>query len=150
VQNRDLQPDAPGQIANFSEATLALQFPAARPMTCAAAFAVLLSACAAERAASPGADVRDPAALAAPPARARPSLLVPAAPPDSVPRAYYRDENVIESAPCTQGPLLSNILVVSFEPGSSRAERSAAVAAVGGAVVGGRPLSGFLPRTRPR
>lgn len=73
-------------------------------------------------------------------ARARPSLAVPATPPDSVPLAYYRDENVIPEAVCVLAPVLSNILVVSFTEGSDRAERSAAVAAVGGVVVGGLPL----------
>jgi hypothetical protein len=76
-------------------------------------------------------------------ARAQPIVLIPATAPDSVPQAYYRKENVIEEAPCTLGPLLSNILVVSFTWESSRAERSAAVAAVDGVVVGGRRWVGF-------
>ncbi len=65
--------------------------------------------------------------------------LVPAAPPDTVPAWIYADSNLVADSVQTAAYFYANVIVVRFEPGTPQADRQAAIEAVGGEVVGGRP-----------
>lgn len=59
-------------------------------------------------------------------------------PPDSVPRALFRALGTVSGRPLLPGVVyIKDIVIVSFDPGTTPARRRAAFDAVGGVVVGG-------------
>lgn len=68
---------------------------------------------------------------------------VPAQAPSSLPTWIYSDSNVAATGSSAIGaPFIKRIVVLQFKPGTTTARRDSAVAAVGGAVVGGVRIPG--------
>lgn len=68
---------------------------------------------------------------------------VPPQAPDTLPVWVYSDTNVVSNATAIPAPFLRDIVIVEFFPSATQADRDAAVALVGGTVVGGyRPSQG--------
>jgi hypothetical protein len=68
-----------------------------------------------------------------------PIASVPALPPDSVPQWIHADTNVIDGGEVIAGPIAKHVIVIAFDPVTSLLDRAAAIASVGGTVVGGVP-----------
>ncbi|MFL5538999.1 MAG: hypothetical protein ACJ8J0_08405 [Longimicrobiaceae bacterium] len=68
------------------------------------------------------------------------SVPVPARAPSSAPGELWRPENYTRDSTYTRGTYLKDIVVVLFRPDAPQAQRQAAVDAVAGRVVGGRPF----------
>lgn len=66
-----------------------------------------------------------------------PGTVVPAEPPDTLPAWVYADSNIVSGSPYSSAPFLRDIIVVTFRPSATQAERQAAIDLVGGVVVGG-------------
>jgi hypothetical protein len=62
-------------------------------------------------------------------------------PPDSVPRALFKALGTVSGKPLLPGVYIRDIVIVDFELGATAAQRRAALAAVGGVVVGGQRYS---------
>src|SRR5688572_29669770 len=62
---------------------------------------------------------------------------VPPVTPNHYPREVYTDTNVTSRSPEITGPILKNIVLVAFQPGTPQPKRQEAVDAIGGEVLGG-------------
>ena len=67
---------------------------------------------------------------------------VPPLPVDGVPEWIYADSNLVDGGDVIAGRVARNALIVAFVPGASVTDRAAALAQVGGTVVGGVSLEG--------
>lgn len=65
-----------------------------------------------------------------------------ASPPNSIPEDVYTDSNVVSNSPDLGGKMLKNVVTVIFAPNASPDARAAAIASVGGTVIGGVRFSG--------
>jgi hypothetical protein len=65
--------------------------------------------------------------------------LVPASPPDTIPAWIVADSNLVGDSVQTAAYFYANVIRVRFRTGTSQADRQAAIDAVQGVVVGGRP-----------
>ena len=75
---------------------------------------------------------------ATPLARVKPSgSIVPVEAPDTIPAWVYADSSIVSGSPYFPKPFLRDIIVVTFRPSASQAERQEAIDLVGGVVVGG-------------
>lgn len=66
---------------------------------------------------------------------------VPAVAPDTVPAGFYDAENIRTGSACVSGRMLRGIVVVTFNEGTTQADKQAAIDLIDGEVVGG-----ILPR----
>lgn len=66
---------------------------------------------------------------------------IPALPPSDVPSWVYADSNLVDGEPTISGQIAKNIVMVAFDVGVPVSDRAAALARIGGAVVGGVRLS---------
>lgn len=78
------------------------------------------------------------------PSKASTARLAPAAaprvpdhPPDSLPQWIHADTNVVDGGKVISGPIAKHIVVIAFDSAASPSQRVAAVASIGGTVVGG-------------
>jgi hypothetical protein len=69
-------------------------------------------------------------------------IQVPPQAPDSIPVWMYSDTNIATSSASIAIPFTKRIVVVEFKPDATQDQRTAAVAAVGGTVIGGIRIPG--------
>ncbi|MBA4160029.1 MAG: S8 family serine peptidase, partial [Gemmatimonadetes bacterium] len=62
---------------------------------------------------------------------------VPAQAPDTLPPGLYNESNIRRNSACITGPVLKDIIVLAFRPGTPQEQRQAAVDLVQGEVIGG-------------